>query len=156
MLGERLTAAAGGIVMLLFGILLITVLIPGFITQPSRMPANMPGPRTVPQILAWGMIIFGAIETAGVFFAGERRRWERPDGLGRLALVGAIILGALLITPFIGMIPACMIMMVAVTCGASGQRLLPSVVTAVLFGGTVWAIFVWLAGIPLPSGSLWE
>lgn len=155
MLGERLTAAAGGIAITALGILLVTVLVPEFVTQPSRTPANMPGPRTLPLILGWGMIIFGTIEMIGIWLGGDRVRWRWPDGVGRLLLVGAIVFGALLVTPYIGMLPACVIMMVAITSGASGQRLLRSVVTAVLFVGAVYSIFILLAGIPLPSGSLW-
>lgn len=155
MLGERLTAAAGGIAVTVLGILLVTFLVPEFVTQPSRVPANMPGPRTLPLLIGWGMIFFGTIEMIGIWVGGQRLRWQRPDGIGRLLLVAAIILGTLLVTPYIGMLPACIIMMVAITSGASGQRLLPSVVTAVLFVGIVYSIFILLAGIPLPSGSLW-
>jgi hypothetical protein len=156
MFGERLTAAAGGIAVTALGILLVTVLVPEFVAQPSRVPANMPGPRTLPLILGWGLIIFGTIELLGIWLGGDRVRWRWPDGVGRLVLVGAIVLATLLATPYIGMLPACAIMMVAITTGASGQRLLPSVVTAALFVGAVYAIFILLAGIPLPSGSLWD
>ena len=152
---ERLTAAAGGLSAMALGLLLLLFLIPNYVTEPATLAPNAPGPRAIPTMIAWSLVILGAFETVTTFMSGERIRWKRPDGLGRLFLVGGIILVTLLLTPYVGMIPAGIVMMVAVTTGASGQRLVPSVLTALLFGGALYLVFVLLAGIPVPGGSLW-
>lgn len=155
MSGERLAAASGGLSALALGLLLLLFLIPAYVPEPAMLAPNAPGPRAIPLAIGWSLVVLGAFETVMVLVSGERVRWVRPDGLGRLFLVGGIILAALLLMPLIGMIPAGMMMMVAITTGASGQRLLPSLITALLFGGVLYAVFVLLAGIPLPAGSLW-
>lgn len=155
MLGERLAAASGGLSAIALGLLLVIFVIPAYVPEPAMMAPNAPGPQALPLALGWGLIVLGLVESAGVLLSGERIRWKRPEGLGRLLLVAAIVLAALLLSPLIGMIPAGIAMMIAITCGASGQRLLPSVVTAVLFGGALYVVFVLIAGIPVPGGSLW-
>src|SRR5690606_40975515 len=103
---ERLPAAAGALSALLLGLLLLLFLIPNYVTEPATLAPNAPGPRAIPTIIAWGLIILGAFEAVTTFMSGERIRWKRPDGLGRLFLVGGIILVTLLLTPYVGMIPA--------------------------------------------------
>lgn len=155
MLGQRMAAAAGGLSALGLGLLLLLFLIPTYVPEPSMMAPNAPGPRALPLAIAWALIALGVIEAAAVFLSGERIQWKKPEGIGRLILVSAIVLAALLLSPLIGMLPAGIAMMIAITTGASGQRLLPSVLTAVLFGAALYVVFVLIAGIPVPAGSLW-
>ena len=91
-----------------------------------------------------------------VWLARDATAWRRPEALGRLILVSAILLVSLLATPYVGMLPAGVVMMITITTLASGQRLLPSVLTAVIFAAAIYLIFVMLAGIPLPMGELWD
>lgn len=156
MSGERLAAMSGGLCASLFGLALLTYVIPNFVPEPRFAGGDAPGPQAFPLTLAWGFLILGALDALAVLIAGERVRWRRPEAAGRLALVTAILIAALLAMPYLGMVPVGVVMMIAITTLASGQNLWASLLTAVLFAIAIYAVFVLLAGIPLPIGSVWE
>jgi hypothetical protein len=156
MSGSRLAAASGGLSAVALGCLLLLYLIPVYVPAPEFDLGGAPGPQAFPRIIASGFIILGGLDAASVLIAGERVLWKKPEAIGRLLLVAVIILAALLAIPYAGMIPVGIVMMVAITTLASGQRLLTSLVTAVVFALGVYIIFDLVAGIPIPMGSLWE
>lgn len=156
MSGSRLAAASGGLGAVALGSLLLLYLIPVYVPAPQFDLGGAPGPQAFPRIIAWGFIILGGLDAAAVLLAGERVVWKKPEAIGRLLLVAAILLAALLVIPYLGMIPVGIVMMIAITTMASGQRLLISVITSVAFALAVYLIFDLVAGIPIPMGSLWE
>lgn len=156
MAGSRLAAASGGLGAVALGSLLLLYLIPVYVPAPQFDLGGAPGPQAFPRIIAWGFIILGGLDAAAVLLAGERVVWKKPEAIGRLLLVAAILLAALLVIPYLGMIPVGIVMMIAITTMASGQRLLISVITSVAFALAVYLIFDLVAGIPIPMGSLWE
>lgn len=154
--GERVAAAAGGLSACALGLVLLLYVIPVYVPVPEFKVEGAPGPQAFPRTLAWGFVVLGALDALLVLFAGERVAWRRPEAPGRLLAVTAMLFAALLAIPYVGMLPVGVVLMIAVTTLASGQKLLPSVLTAVLFTAAVYLIFVAVAGIPLPAGSLWE
>ncbi|MCB1742861.1 MAG: tripartite tricarboxylate transporter TctB family protein [Gammaproteobacteria bacterium] len=156
MAGSRLAAAAGGLSALAFGIVLLAYLIPVYVPEPQYAAPDAPGPQALPRTIAWAFIILGGMDACAVLFSGERLSWQPPEALGRLLLVGGIVLVALLLMPWLGMLPVGVVMMIAITSFASGQRLRPAVLTALIFAAAVYVIFVLVAGIPLPVGTQWE
>lgn len=156
MSGSRLAAASGGLSAVAFGCLLLVYLIPVYVPAPPFDLGGAPGPQAFPRMIAWGFIILGGMDAVSVLASGERIYWKKPEAIGRLLLVAAILLASLLAIPYAGMLPVGVVMMIAITTLASGQRLLTSVVTSVAFAGAVYVIFDLVAGIPIPSGSLWE
>lgn len=156
MSGSRLAAASGGLGAVALGCLLLLYLIPVYVPAPPFDAGGAPGPQAFPRIIAWGFIILGGLDAASVLLAGERVVWKKPEAIGRLLLVAAILLASLLAIPYVGMIPVGVVMMIAITTLASGQRLLTSVITAVVFALAVYVLFDLVAGIPIPMGSLWE
>ena len=154
--GARLAAMSGGVCASLLGVALLTYVIPNYVPEPSFSIGDAPGPQAFPRVLAWGFLILGIADTLIIWVAGEQTHWRKPEALGRLFLVTAMLLAALLAMPYLGMVPVGVVLMFAITTLASGQKIVPSVLTAVLFAGVVYLIFVFVAGIPLPSGSVWE
>jgi hypothetical protein len=152
----RLAAASGGLSAFVLGVVLLTYLIPNFVPEPSHAAGGAPGPQAFPLVLAWGLVGLGALDAIAVLWSGNRIDWRVPEAMGRLLLVSAIVLGALLAMPYLGMLPVGVVMMIAITTLASGQKIIPSVLTALLFTAAVYGIFVLVAGIPLPVGTLWE
>ncbi len=156
MIGTRLIAMSGGLSAFFLGLALLVYVIPNFVPEPSYSMGDAPGPQAFPRVLAWGFLILGGMDAIAVWLSCEATTWHKPEALGRLALVSAILLAALLATPYFGMVPVGIAMMITVTTLASGQRLVPSLLTAVLFAGAIYFIFVVVAGIPLPMGELWD
>lgn len=156
MTGARLAAMSGGVCASLLGVALLTYVIPNYVPEPSFSIGDAPGPQAFPRVLAWGFLILGVADAVFVWMSGEKTPWRLPEAGGRLLLVTAMLLVALLAMPYLGMVPVGVVLMIAITTLASGQRVLPSVVTAVLFAAVIYLIFVTVAGIPLPSGSVWE
>lgn len=156
MIRERVAAAAGGLSACALGLVLLLYVIPVYVPAPQFDVGGAPGPQAFPRTLAWGFVVLGGLDVLLVLAVGEKVVWRRPEAPGRLLAVTAMLFAALLAIPYVGMLPVGVVLMIAVTTLASGQRLLPSVLTAVLFTAAVYAIFVALAGIPLPAGSLWE
>ena len=154
--GARLAATLGGVSAFLLGLALLTYVIPNFVPEPNFGTGDAPGPQAFPRVLAWGFLILGALDAVIVWFSGDATTWRAPEALGRLLLVSAILVASLLATPYLGMLPVGVVMMIAITTLASGQRLLASVLTAVLFAAAIYLIFVLVAGIPLPMGAVWE
>jgi hypothetical protein len=147
---------SGGLSAFGLGVVLLTYAIPNFVPEPSFSMGDAPGPQAFPRILAWGFIIPGGLDAIAVWLSGEVRTWHRPEAIGRLALVTAILVASLLAMPYVGMLPVGVVMMLAITTLASGQKLLTSLVTAGLFAATIYLIFVLVAGIALPMGELWD
>ena len=154
MSGSRLAAAAGGLSAVAFGGLLLVYLIPVYVPEPTFDMGDAPGPQAFPRIIAWGFVILGGMDAVGVLLSGERVLWKKPEAPGRIALVGLILVCALLAIPYAGMLPVGIVMMITITTLASGQGAVPSVVTAVIFALAVYVIFDLVAGIPIPKGSL--
>lgn len=154
--GARLAAMSGGICASLLGVALLTYVIPNFVPEPSFSIGDAPGPQAFPRVLGWGFLILGVADTIFVWLSGEKTPWQAPEDVKRLLLVTAMLLGALLAMPYFGMVPVGVVLMIAITTLASGQRVLPSVITAVVFAAVIYLIFVTVAGIPLPAGSVWE
>lgn len=152
----RITAMSGGICACILGVALLTYVIPNYVPLPSFSIGDAPGPQAFPRVLAWGFVILGAADAVAVWVSGENVRWRRPEAIGRLLLVAAMLLAALLAMPYLGMVPVGVVLMIAITTLASGQRFWASVLTAVLFAAAIYLIFVFVAGIPLPTGSVWE
>ena len=156
MTGARLAAMSGGLSAFFLGVALLAYVIPNFVPEPGYAMGDAPGPQAFPRVLAWGFVILGGLDAVAVWLARDATAWRRPEALGRLILVSVILLVSLLATPYVGMLPAGVVMMITITTLASGQRLLPSVLTAVIFAAAIYLIFVMLAGIPLPMGELWD
>ncbi len=156
MSGARLAAVSGGVCAFLLGIVLLTYLIPHYVPKPPYAGGDAPGPQAFPRVIAWGFVILGGLDVVFVYLSREKVQWQVPEALGRLFLVAALLVAALLAMPYAGMLPVGTVLVIAITILASGQKIVPSVLTAVLFTGAVYLIFVLVAGIPLPAGSLWE
>jgi|GEM_PF-1818783 len=156
MIGARLAAMSGGISAFVFGVALLTYVIPNYVPEPSFSIGDAPGPQAFPRVLAWGFLILGALDAVIVWASGEETQWRRPEAAGRLVLVTAMLLAALLAMPYLGMVQVGVVLMIAITTLASGQKVLPSILTAVLFAAAIYLIFVFVAGIPLPMGTVWE
>lgn len=156
MIGARLAAMSGGLSALALGIALLTYVIPNFVPEPSFSMGDAPGPQAFPRVLAWGFIILGALDTVAVWVSNETIIWRKPEAIGRLALVTAMLVASLLAIPYVGMLPVGIVMMIGITTLASGQKPLPAILTAVLFAAAIYLIFVMVAGIPLPMGELWD
>lgn len=153
--GARLAAMSGGISACLLGIALLTYVIPNYVPEPSFSIGDAPGPQAFPRVLAWGFLILGATDAVLTWLSGEEAHWKKPEALQRLLLVTFMLLAALLAMPYLGMVPVGVILMIAITTLASGQKLVPSILTATLFAAVIYLIFVYVAGIPLPNGSVW-
>lgn len=156
MSGARLAAISGGLGAFALGLALLLYIIPNYVLEPSFDMGDAPGPRAFPRVLAWGLVILGALDAVAVWCSGERTPWRYPEAAGRLLLVSTIIVATLLAIPYLGMVPVGVVMMIAITIFASGQKARASVLTAVIFAAVIYLIFVLVAGIPLPMGSVWE
>lgn len=154
--GARLAAMSGGISACVLGVALLAFFIPNYVPEPNFSIGDAPGPQAFPRVLAWGFLILGAVDAIGIWFMGEETPWRKPEALGRLLIVTSLLLASLLAMPYLGMVPIGVILMIAITTLASGQKLFGSVLTAVLFAAVIYLIFVYVAGIPLPMGSVWE
>lgn len=154
--GARLAAMSGGISACVLGAALLAYVIPQYVPEPSFSIGDAPGPQAFPRVLAWGFLILGAADAIAVWVSKEATQWRMPEAIGRLLLVTSMLVAALLAMPFLGMVPVGVVLMIAITTLASGQRVWASVLTAVLFAAVIYLIFVFVAGIPLPMGSVWE
>ncbi len=156
MIGARLVAMSGGLSAFCLGLALLTYVIPNFVPEPSFSMGDAPGPQAFPRVLAWGFIIMGGMDAIAVWLSGETKTWRKPEDLRRLALVSTILVLSLLAMPYVGMLPVGVVLMITITTLASGQKLVASLLTAVLFAAAIYLIFILIAGIPLPMGELWD
>jgi hypothetical protein len=156
MIGARLVAMSGGLSAFCLGLALLTYVIPNFVPEPSFSMGDAPGPQAFPRVLAWGFILLGGMDAIAVCLSRETQIWRKPEAIGRLALVSAILIASLLAMPYLGMLPVGIVLMITITTLASGQKMVPSLLTAVLFAAAVYLIFVLVAGIPLPMGEFWD
>jgi hypothetical protein len=114
-----------------------------------------PGPAFLPMWLAIaGALLF-------VLRLAEARRasmppvqWPDRAALGRVGSIFAALVAVPLLAPLLGLLPALALLVLFVVLAVLRQRLWPSLATAALTIGLIYAIFVGWLGVALPKGPL--
>jgi putative tricarboxylic transport membrane protein len=152
-----------GIGTIAFGLLLLAVGIPYFVSSPSNVPALVLAPTFWPTIVGYMIVVLGAALVATRAFdstdAGldaTSRVTETQDeliyGWGRL-LAMAILMVALVITiPILGMVLASAITFALFALIVVTPRPLTSIIVAVVLPLVLYAFFSHVAGVSVPQG----
>lgn len=126
--------------------------------------ARVPGPGVMPLfsgtlivLLAAALIVQGFVKRAA---AGSPDAQAEPvdwAGIGRVALVIAVVVAAVLLLPLIGFLACSTLLMatLAVIGAAPGGRL-KALVFGVLVAASAYLLFVYALQVPMPAGSLWS
>ncbi|MEL6374710.1 MAG: tripartite tricarboxylate transporter TctB family protein [Pseudomonadota bacterium] len=164
-----------GIGTIAFGLLVLLVAIPYGVTSPSNVQTLVLSPLFWPTIVAWLMIILGALHMALHALQPSRARDDKPDaaaveadreatpavplhggavgGATRLAAASAIMVTLVLATPTVGLVWTTMIAFALISLIIRTSSPLISLVVAVALPLILYAFFNHVAGVAVPQGN---
>lgn len=119
------------------------------------LPGMNVGPGLFPSIVGFGMALMGAgLAVQGWLTRGDPDEDDAPPLLTWFAAgVVAVLIGAILLIPFLGFLIAGTIFSIAVVL-MSGGRWLPALVFSPIATGAIYALFTMGLRVPLPRGFL--
>ncbi|MCH8466303.1 MAG: tripartite tricarboxylate transporter TctB family protein [Roseinatronobacter sp.] len=135
-------------------------IIPTYIAIPRRVPIKALSPAFWPTIIAWVMLICGALLALRAAFgpvtpdaAADDLSVSRAEGLRLLAL-GAILVGVYFALPILGMVWVCMIAFALLLLLSGGSNLGWGLLTAILLPLALYFFFSKVAGVAIPQGQI--
>ncbi len=147
-----------GIVILCFGVLLLTVLIPNYVEVPRRVRLLALAPYFWPNIIGALLVLCGGLLAVRAYFAPptppeqtESLAISQPEAL-RLAGTLLLLVATLFALPRLGMVWTTMITFVAMVLLTGGKRLVWAIVVAVLLPLVLYIFFYKIAGVAIPQG----
>lgn len=147
-----------GIVILCFGVLLLTVLIPNYVEVPRRVRLLALAPYFWPNIIGVLLVLCGGLLAMRAYFAPptppeqtESLAISQPEAL-RLAGTLLLLVATLFALPRLGMVWTTMITFVAMVLLTGGKRLVWAIVVAVLLPLVLYIFFYKIAGVAIPQG----
>ena len=156
-----------GIGTILFGVMLLVYAIPGFISAPSNVRKLVLSPILWPTIVAWIVILLGALLIASrVFFTPSEAEQPDPQAIMfetredkiyawmRLAASAVLMFGIVATTPYIGMILASILAFALFSIVIMAPRPLISLAVAIAIPVILYFFFEHVAGVSIPQGRL--
>lgn len=152
-----------GIGTMLFGIMLLIFAIPDYVSTPSNVPKIVLSPRFWPDIIAYLIILLGAVLTVSrIFGTVSPTTFEQSASTGEfedpshpwLRLVGiAIVMVALIVAiPVLGMVWSSMIAFVAIALLVKTPKPVTAFIVAIILPLVLYAFFNHVAGVSVPQG----
>lgn len=114
-----------------------------------------PGPAFMPVWLAIAGVVLFALRLAEARrLRGEPVQWPDKAAFARVATIFAGLVAVPLIAPLVGLVPALTLFVAYLLLVPLRQPLWPSLATAAITAGLVYAVFVGWLGVALPKGFL--
>jgi putative tricarboxylic transport membrane protein len=134
-------------------------LIPAYVALPRRVPIRALAPSFWPTIIAWTMLVAGAVLVLRAALAPPPPAAvtvaPTVDGgeVLRMAGLAVILIGTYFALPVIGMVWACMAAFLLLVLLTGRKRLGWGVATAVLLPLVLYLFFTKVAGVGIPQGQ---
>lgn len=154
-----------GIGTILFGALLLLVAIPNFISAPSNVSKLVLSPLLWPTIVAWLIILFGAMLIASQVLArtemetpssADAYLFETPAGKMhawmRIGAVAVLMVGLVVGTPKLGLVIASGIVFALFSIVVTAPRPWLSLIVAIILPVVLYFFFEHVAGVAIPQG----
>lgn len=111
-----------------------------------------PGPGFFPLLLAGGGVILAVVQFLSASSVDDDHLHEPPsrEGLRKVALIVAGMIGLIVGAPLIGMVPAVAVLMAFLLLVVLRQPWLTSLAATVIVALTIEVVFVRWLGVPLP------
>ncbi len=159
-----------GLVIVAFGIMLLIYAIPSFVSSPSNVQAVVLAPTFWPTIIAWLIILLGAVLIATqyaqetVFSPGLSETSQQAEELDatqrasamawlRILALGVLMAALVAATPQLGMVWTSMIAFAAFGLIVQTPKPVTTLVVAVLLPLLLYAFFNHVAGVAVPQGE---
>ena len=147
-----------GMVMLLLGLAVISVLIPFGVDEPRRVKYAALSPSYYPRIVAICLSVLGLVITVRSALAGTSGEVEgaenRPDALLRIAIVFGILLAMALLLTTLGFIVTTTLALGTAIWFAGERNYVMIAAMAIIIPLALYFFFLKVAGIPIPLGVL--
>jgi putative tricarboxylic transport membrane protein len=155
-----------GLGVIAFGIMVLVYAIPRFVSSPSNVQALVLAPTFWPTIVAWMMILLGALLAVTQFMAtadaaqAESRASDGDPGRGapaawlRLAAVAVLMAAMVWATPTLGMVWTSMIAFALFGLIVRSPNPIATIVVALLLPLALYVFFNHVAGVAVPQGEL--
>ncbi len=147
-----------GMFMIAAGLLLLTLIIPNWVTEPSRVRVAALAPSYYPRLIAVCLVGIGAAVLGSAFFGkagpAESASDRRPDAMLRTTAILAMLTACFLSLEWLGFVLASAIT-VALALLLGGERrywLIGAI--ALLLPFLLYLFFLKIARIPIPAGLL--
>ncbi len=149
---------------MLFGIMLLIFAIPDYVSTPSNVPKIVLSPRFWPDIVAYLILILGAVLTISrIFGTVAPTSFEESTSTGVefedpsypwLRLLGiAIVMVALIVAiPVLGMVWSSMIAFIAIALLVKTPKPVTALIVAIALPLVLYAFFNHVAGVSVPQG----
>ncbi len=133
----------GGVVCA-FGVLLLTYLIPQYVTGEPTAGAD---PKLFPQIAGWLFVVLGAVQM--LFVASDKTLPSLREVVRLTLFVGAMVVATLLM-PVVGFLPYAIGLMAVVIWQVYERRVMWVAVSVIAVPLCTWLLFEQVLGRPLP------
>ncbi|MEQ8824872.1 MAG: tripartite tricarboxylate transporter TctB family protein [Filomicrobium sp.] len=150
-----------GIGTVLFGIFLLFVAIPAFVSSPSNVPKIVLSPTFWPTIIAYLIIILGIVLTLTRLFAKPAPAATEPTGDAledpsqpwvRLLATAIVMFALIWAIPYFGMVWSSMVAFVAIAFIVKTPKPVTSLIVAIILPLVLYAFFNHVAGVAVPQG----
>lgn len=153
-----------------FGLLLFFVIIPTGVAVPQNVPARVLSPAFWPKVIAGLLVGLGILMALQGWLA--RAAADPPEGVGaedhaneeeegiwwspalRIGITAALLLLYYWLVEFLGMVLASSLALLAFGFFGNTRYPIALVITAIVLPLMMYGFFFYVAGVPIPTGSL--